>query len=64
MMVGLDVITNRKDIVLMFFEANFASILHLWLSFAEDSMKLLSEAFFILGFYSILKKLKELNGVE
>ncbi|MGH1428568.1 MAG: hypothetical protein ACRBEE_11565 [Arenicella sp.] len=57
-MVGLDVMTNRKDIVLFFFEENMAAVLHRWLSFAEDAMKLLSEAFFILGFYSIFIHVK------
>ena len=64
LMVLLDVITNREDVVLLFFETDFATALHSWLSFAEDSVKLLSEAFFILGFYSIFNRLKELNELK
>lgn len=57
-MVAIDVLTNRKDILRVLFDYNLASILHVWLSCAEDSLKVFAEAFFLGAFYVILQKVK------
>jgi len=61
MMVGLDVLTNRDDILLMYFDQATTDTLWYWLSTAEDAMKVFAEAFFILGFYSALQKARSLK---
>lgn len=62
-MVGLDILTNRDDILLMHFDETTTDILMYWLSSAEDSMKIFAEAFFILGFYSALLKARSLKAL-
>lgn len=57
-MVALDALTNRKDILLELFNQDLGLTLHTWLSMLEDSLKVFSEAFFILGFYAILQKVR------
>jgi len=55
-MVALDVITNKKDILVLFFQRDTATVLRSWLSLVEDSLKMLAEAFFLLGFIATLRK--------
>ena len=57
-MVTFDVLTNRIDILLLFFEHERAVLLHSWISLAEDSLKIFAEAMFVLGFYTTLQKAK------
>ncbi len=57
-MVLFDVLTNRKDILSVFFGHDYASIIYVWLFLAEDSLKVFAEAFFIIAFFLILKKSK------
>jgi len=62
-MVGLDILTNRNDIFLMYFDETTADTLMYWLSTAEDGMKLFAEVFFIVGFYSALLKARSLRAL-
>lgn len=53
-MVGLDVLTNRNDILPIYFDAGVAETLHRYLTFGEESLKIFAEASFLLGFSRIL----------
>jgi len=55
-MVTLDILTNRNDILSLLFEHNQAAWLYVWLAVAEDALKVFAEAFFVLAFYSIYQK--------
>ena len=55
-MIVLDVLTNRRDILQVLFDYNSAIVLDVWLSHAEDSLKVFAEVFFIGAFYVILQK--------
>ncbi len=59
-MVGLDLFTNRNDILPVLFDHhhNKPAVFYPWLSHAEDWLKVFAEAFFILAFYAILQKAK------
>jgi hypothetical protein len=61
-MVVLDVLTNRNDIFPAIFAQNYADILYLSFSLAEDSAKVFAEASFVLAFFVILQKAKYLEG--
>ena len=50
--VGLDVLTNRDDILRSFFKPDLAESLQTWLSFAEEGSKVLSEGFFVVAFFT------------
>lgn len=54
-MVMLDILTNRRSTLQIFFDGDLSPFLHLWLSHLEDSLKIFAEAFFILAFYSIYR---------
>ena len=58
-MIAIDVLTNRNDILPALFDYDLANVLHVWLSHAEDSLKVFAEAFFIMAFFSILQKNNE-----
>ena len=60
-MVGLDVLTNRNDILPLLFDPDQAIVLHVWFSHAEDALKVFAEAFFILAFYAVLQKAKQVK---
>ena len=60
-MVALDVLTNRNDILPLVFDRDKAVVLYVWLSLAEDSLKVMAEAFFILAFYAIFQKAKDMR---
>jgi len=51
--VILDGLTNREDMLQLFFDQSYVSILKAWLSHLEESLKIYAEASFILAFYSI-----------
>jgi hypothetical protein len=57
-MVGLDLLTNRNDILPVLFDHDQAAVAYTWLSYAEDWLKVFAEAFFIVAFYAILQKAK------
>jgi hypothetical protein len=57
-MVVLDIVTNRKDILQLIFEYPFVNTIHTFLSNAEDSLKIFAESFFFSGFYMILQMAK------
>jgi hypothetical protein len=63
-MVALDIITNRRDILMAFFAHERALLLHIWLSLAEDTMKLFAEGFFLLGFYAALQKARRIADAK
>jgi len=57
-MVQLDVLTNRKDILTLFFDMERAKFLNGLLRIIEDVFKVFSEGFFLLAFYLIWLKTK------
>jgi hypothetical protein len=61
LMIALDVLTNRNDILPILFDKNRAVVLHAWISHVEDSLKIFAEAFFLLAFYAIWEKVKHMN---
>ena len=60
-MVTIDAVTNREDVLLILFDHDLAYVLHGWLFLAEDSLKVLGEAFFILAFIVIFQQKKHRN---
>ncbi|MFT4551117.1 MAG: hypothetical protein ACI8XO_003572 [Verrucomicrobiales bacterium] len=50
LMVGLDVLTNRDDILRSFLGGDRVESVGTWLSFAEEGAKILSGGFFIMAF--------------
>ena len=58
-MVALDVLTHKRDILPALFDhERVTPILYAWLYVAEDSVKLISEALFFLGFYTAFQAIK------
>ena len=56
-MVILDVLTNRADILAMIFADNsLVGTLRTWLLISEDSLKIFAEGFFILGLFTALTR--------
>ncbi len=55
-MIAIDVLTNRDDILRILFDYYLANDILVWLSHLEDSLKIFAEAFFVLAFYTILQK--------
>ena len=56
--VGLDVLTNRDDILSALFGSEWGETLQTWLSFAEEGAKVLSEGFFVVAFAGALRTAK------
>ena len=63
-MVPLDMLINRNDILPLIFDHDQVDVLNIWITLVEDSLKVFAEAFFILGFYAILQKAKQHMDVE
>lgn len=63
-MVLVDMLINRNDILPLIFHHEHAKTLDLWMTFAEDSLKVFAEAFFIIGFFTILQKAKRCIEAE
>ncbi len=59
-MVPMDMLINRNDILPLFFDEEFVDFLNVCFTLAEDSLKVFAEAFFILAFYTILQKARRL----
>ena len=57
-MVALDILTNRKDILPLIIDHHQVAAVHAFLSYTADSLKVFSEAFFIIAFYGIFQKAK------
>ena len=57
-MVALDMLTSRDDVLRVVFSADLATDLQIWLSFAEEGAKVLSEGLFVIAFYTGLQNLK------
>lgn len=58
LMVALDLLTNRNDILPLLFAPERAAVLHIWLSHAEDGLKVFAEALFLGAFYSVWQNAK------
>lgn len=54
-MVGVDIMTNRDDVLLMMFSPEKVIYIKSWIFVLEESLKLLSEAFFIVAVHSCLQ---------
>jgi hypothetical protein len=54
-MVGLDIVSNRVDILEKVVSRDLVSPLHTYLSVAEDSVKIFAGSFFLVGFYGALQ---------
>ena len=64
-MVFLDVISNRGDILQLFIEdGSLVNTLLIWLSVIEDSLKIFAEGYFLVGFYTILERAKRINAIQ
>lgn len=63
-MVSLDMLINRNDILPLIFDHDHVDVLNVWITLAEDSLKVFAEAFFILAFYAIFQKVKQHMEVE
>ena len=57
--VVMDVLTNRNDIFPLLFDNETSSLLFEWVSIAEESLKLFSEAFFMLAFFMIWREARQ-----
>lgn len=56
-MVVLDTLSHKNDILAEILGGEMAASLYGWLSFAEDSSKILAEAFFITAFYGFYRRI-------
>jgi hypothetical protein len=54
-MVGLDIVSNRKDILEKLVSRDLVAPIHICLSIAEDSIKVFAGSFFLVGFYGALQ---------
>jgi hypothetical protein len=54
-MVALDILTNRTDILEIFLSRDLVGTMDIWLAVAEDSAKVFSGSFFLVGFYGALQ---------
>jgi len=54
-MIGLDVITNRDDLIRSFVDRDRVEAVQTCLSFAEEGMKVLSGGFFVIAFFAALR---------
>lgn len=63
-MVSLDMLINRNDILPLIFDHDQVDVLIVWITLAEDSLKVFAEAFFILAFYAVLQKAKQHMEME
>lgn len=55
-MVALDAITNRNDVLTLLLTPELADAVHDWLHLTEDAFKVFSEVFFIAAFHAILQR--------
>ena len=55
LMIGLDVITNRDDLIRSFVDRDLVKPVHTCLSFAEEGMKVFSGGLFVIAFYAGLQ---------
>lgn len=63
MMVGLDTLTNRNDILESLWEKPKANALAIWLSVLEDSFKVYAETCFLLGWHDVFCRIRiEMDG--
>lgn len=62
LMVIIDVVTNRDDILLMIFSPEVTKSIMDWIFIPEESFKLLSEAFLIVAAYDCLSIAKKLDA--
>jgi hypothetical protein len=60
-MVVFDVLTNRDDVLLYLFDEERAHTLYAWLTISEESLKVVSEAVFLVAFYDILDRSRRLQ---
>ena len=61
LMVGVDVLTNRDDILLTFLSREVTDNIMGWVFILEESLKLLSEAVLIVAVYSCYQQAKQLT---
>jgi hypothetical protein len=54
-MVALDIVSNRKDILEKVVSRDLVAPIHICLSIAEDSIKVFGGSFFLVGFYGALQ---------
>ncbi len=54
--VGFDILTNGKDILSMFLEANVVALIYHPLELVEESFKVMAEACYLVAFYMVLDK--------
>lgn len=55
LMVGVDILTNRDDILLMLFQQSTVYSIDSWSFVLEEGLKLLAEGFFIIAAHTCLK---------
>jgi hypothetical protein len=60
-MVGLDIISNRKDLLEIFLSRDLATTMKTWLSIAEDSIKVFAGSFFLVGFFGALQLSRQMG---
>ncbi|MBE7381147.1 MAG: hypothetical protein F6J95_007030 [Leptolyngbya sp. SIO1E4] len=61
-MVGLDTLTNEKDLLKALLNSNQIDTIYTWLIHLEDSLKIFAEAYFMMAFYAILKQTKHIQA--
>ena len=54
-MVGVDVLTNRDDILLLIFLPDTVDFIQSWIFVIEEGLKLLAEGFYIVAIYTCLQ---------
>jgi len=62
--VGIDILTNRDDILLMMFSPEATAVISYWMVVPEEGLKLLSEAFLILAIHTCYGIAKQLNKTK
>ena len=64
-MVGLDILTNKKDILRLFISnLSVLNSFHYWLSIIEDMFKIIAEGIFIGAFYRCLEIARRISKVS
>ena len=63
-MIALDLLTNRNDILPLFFDPTLADTLYIWLSHLENSLQVFAEAFFMMALYASLQQAKDIAVLQ
>lgn len=63
-MVGLDILTHKADILMLIYDYDSAKLIRDWLGKAEEGIKVIAEGFYIVAFYAVLQEAKSMGSVS